>query len=224
MTATTLSTDTLQRDADDIGKTYTLGHDVIAQQAPQLASGDPLYLLYDGHGSTRALLDPDADVVEVYAYDAYGNAIGFDPGAALTTFLYSGEQTDQTGLQYLRDRYLDPSAGRFLTFDAFAGNTSDPLSLHKYLYAHANPVMGVDPSGMFIFLAELGKIAHQQITVLHREAHRGQSVTYGASIPGAAGRILPDSMNFTTGKISEIKPADGGSIASGYLQLRAAIT
>lgn len=31
--------------------------------------------------------------------------------------------------------------------DTFEGSPSDPLSLHKYLYAHNNPVMNTDPSG-----------------------------------------------------------------------------
>ncbi|MEX2316268.1 MAG: RHS repeat-associated core domain-containing protein [Pirellulales bacterium] len=70
--------------------------------------------------------------------------------AALTSLLYSGEQTDKTGLQYLRARYYDPTNGRFNRLDPFAGNVSDPQSLHKYLYAHSNPVNGVDPSGMFL--------------------------------------------------------------------------
>ena len=43
--------------------------------------------------------------------------------------------------------YLNPSSGRFWTMDSFEGNQSDPLSLHKYLYAHADPVNGIDPSG-----------------------------------------------------------------------------
>jgi hypothetical protein len=44
---------------------------------------------------------------------------------------------------------MDPASGRFLSLDPFAGNTADPLSLHKYLYTHANPIMGVDPTGLF---------------------------------------------------------------------------
>ena len=69
--------------------------------------------------------------------------------SSLATHLYSGEQTDAvTGLQYLRARYYDSASGRFNRLDPFAGNQNDPLSLHKYLYTHGNPVMGVDPSGL----------------------------------------------------------------------------
>ena len=132
----------------EIDKTYALGHDVITQAAS--GGGAVYHFLYDGHGSTRALLN-GASIVERYAYDAYGNMLEGAILAAttdLTRFLYSGEQTDKTGLQYLRARYYDPSSGRFNRLDPFAGNIQDPLSLHKYLYAHANPVMGIDPTGL----------------------------------------------------------------------------
>ena len=34
-----------------------------------------------------------------------------------------------------------------MTMDTYEGDTEDPLSLHKYLYAQDNPVDGSDPSG-----------------------------------------------------------------------------
>ena len=94
---------------------------------------------------------------QVYAYDAYGLPNRFrPPPQALTTHLYSGERTDQlTGLQYLRARYYNPSSGTFNRLDPFAGNFSDPQSLHKYLYTHGDPVNGIDPSGM-LNLVSLG--------------------------------------------------------------------
>jgi RHS repeat-associated protein len=93
-------------------------------------------------------------IVELYAFDAYGNAIGFDPSVALTEFLYSGEQFDaKIGQQYLRQRYYDPATGRFNRLDSFFGNLTDPQSLHKYLYTHADPVNGIDPSGLNIVSA-----------------------------------------------------------------------
>jgi len=63
-------------------------------------------------------------------------------------YRYTGEQWDtDLGMYFLRARYLDPETGRFHTLDTYEGSRSDPQTLHKYLYAHANPVMGVDPSG-----------------------------------------------------------------------------
>jgi RHS repeat-associated protein len=43
--------------------------------------------------------------------------------------------------------YLNPASGRFNQRDSFAGNISDPQSLHKYLYCGNNPINAIDPSG-----------------------------------------------------------------------------
>ena len=42
---------------------------------------------------------------------------------------------------------MNPSTGTFISMDSYQGNIYDPVSLHKYLYANANPVMYTDPSG-----------------------------------------------------------------------------
>jgi RHS repeat-associated protein len=134
----------------------TESHDVIAQND---STNGTLAFMYDGHGSTRALLDAAAAIVQTFAYDAYGNhltATGLTSAtAAYTNLLYSGEWTLPTGLQYLRARYYNPSTGRFNRLDPFAGNKNDPQSLHKYLYTHANPVMGIDPLGNSLTLSQV---------------------------------------------------------------------
>ena len=43
--------------------------------------------------------------------------------------------------------YLNPTTGRFWSMDSFEGRGGDTLSLHKYLYGHADPVNNIDPSG-----------------------------------------------------------------------------
>jgi uncharacterized protein RhaS with RHS repeats len=50
-------------------------------------------------------------------------------------------------LYYLRARYYNPATGRFLSRDPLDGNTIDPQSLHKYLYAGGDPINRIDPSG-----------------------------------------------------------------------------
>jgi hypothetical protein len=44
---------------------------------------------------------------------------------------------------------MNPSIGRFHSMDSYEGSPYDPISLHKYLYANANPENMVDPSGNF---------------------------------------------------------------------------
>jgi RHS repeat-associated protein len=105
------------------------------------------------------LIDFVGAIIELYAFDAYGNAIGFDPSVALTEFLYSGEQIDsKIGQQYLRQRYYDPATGRFNRLDPFFGNLTDPQSLLKYLYTHADPVNGVDPTGLSMMMDVMSSI------------------------------------------------------------------
>ncbi|MCM1270959.1 MAG: hypothetical protein NC247_10115 [Ruminococcus flavefaciens] len=63
-------------------------------------------------------------------------------------FRYCGEYYDaETGTIYLRARYYNPTTGRFISRDSFAGRRSDPLSLNRYTYCRNNPVRYVDPSG-----------------------------------------------------------------------------
>jgi RHS repeat-associated protein len=107
------------------------------------------YYLVDGLGSTRGLANGAGGVTDVYNYDAFGNLIG-RTGSTVNGYLFAGEQYDSNlGGYYLRQRYYDQYRGRFASQDPFEGWMSDPMSLHNYLYAHANPVNAIDPSGLF---------------------------------------------------------------------------
>ena len=133
-----------ERDGDgNLLVRYVYGHDLISQTRGSVTS----YYHYDGLGSTRALSSSAGIVTDEYTYDAFGNLLD-KTGNTTNEYLYTGELFDSNiGFYYLRARYMNPVNGRFVTMDTFAGIIRDPYSLHKYLYAHANPVNMIDPSG-----------------------------------------------------------------------------
>ena len=122
---------------------YTRGDELISLER----AGEKRYYFYDGHGSVRMLADENNSVTDTYEFDAFGNLTA-RTGVTENAYLYCGEQFDAlTGLYYLRARYMDPTNGRFTSMDSYAGALNDPITLHKYLYANANPVTFKDPSG-----------------------------------------------------------------------------
>ena len=131
--------------------TYVHGDDLISMTRP----GDvKRYYQHDGLLSVRQLTTDTGTVSDTYDYDAFGVLLGTS-GSTINHYRYAGEQYDpNAGFYYLRARYYDQNTGRFTTRDAFHGNPFDPASLHKYTYAHADPVNNVDPSGRALTLME----------------------------------------------------------------------
>ncbi|MCC6268861.1 MAG: RHS repeat-associated core domain-containing protein [Dehalococcoidia bacterium] len=89
-------------------------------------------------------IDGNGNTPGTATYDVYG-ANRTQSGNAFT-FNFAGEQTDATGLQYLRARYYDPATGTFMSRDPLThapGYAGSPQG-----YAGANPVMHTDPGGL----------------------------------------------------------------------------
>ena len=98
----------------------------------------------------------------------------------LSSLGYSGEHFDaKAQQQYLRARFYDPANGRFNRLDPFAGNMQDPQSLHKYAYVHADPIQGVDPTGLFNAVTVSISI---DISVGADAQHNGPVVATGARV------------------------------------------
>ena len=125
--------------------TYIYGPGLVSQKR----GNGTYYYGRDGLGSVRYLSDENGTVTDAYAYDAYGIQIAAI-GSTSNEHRFAGEYYDwDLGMSYNRARWYKPQIGRFWTMDTYEGAPGDPLSLHKYLYAHNNPVNMTDPSGHF---------------------------------------------------------------------------
>ena len=74
--------------------------------------------VYNKHGDVVSLRQVGGSTKENYQYDAYGVNTSTLTYTIPNPYRYSGEYTDvETGKQYLRARYYDPSIGRFTQAD-----------------------------------------------------------------------------------------------------------
>ena len=113
------------------------------QPLEQIDGTTVTYLYQDQQGSTRLLTDSTGAIVGSYSYDGYGNVTAHT-GTTSTQLGYDGQYTDaESGLQYLRNRYYDPSTGQFITVDPALA-----ITLAPYNYADDNPLNALDPTGL----------------------------------------------------------------------------
>jgi RHS repeat-associated protein len=141
---------------------YTYGTSLISQTSQLQTPNTELqtrYYAFDGHGSVRELTDASGAVTDSYTYDAFGVLV-HRSGTTPNAYLYCGEQFDaDLGLYFLRARYLNPDSGRFWSMDSYEGLLDEPQSLHRCVYAAANPVSAHDPSGRMTLVETMGPVA-----------------------------------------------------------------
>jgi RHS repeat-associated protein len=122
--------------------TYLYGNGRIAQYGET----GPEFFLTDGLGSVRQLADSAGDITLSKNYQPYGE-VAFNAGNGTSSYGFTGEMTDPTGLIYLRARLYFPEISRFLSKDPWLGNHVRPLSLNRWAYVESNPVNFIDPTG-----------------------------------------------------------------------------
>ncbi len=199
-----------------VTRQYTYGHDHISQRQMISGAWTSSYYGYDGHGSVRYLTNEAGAVTDTYTYDAFGTLIS-QAGNTPNEYLYAGERFDsETGMYYLRARYMQPSTGRFWTKDSYEGSPFDPASLHKYLYAGADPTNKIDPSGNFFMSSGEFGIAssiHSTLSAISTISLRAMvsiamnldKILYGAELVSLAIPLVVDAW----------EAADGALIAAG---------
>jgi RHS repeat-associated protein len=98
-------------------------------------------------GSVRQIVDANGNVTLAKSYEPYGSVLN-SSGTASSMYGFTGEQTDsQTGLLFLRARYMQPTLGIFTSRDPWSGDVMQPITLNGHIYVNQNPILLTDPSG-----------------------------------------------------------------------------
>jgi len=71
-------------------------------------------------------------------------------GIDISIYKYTDQELDtETGLYNYNARLYDPILGRFISPDSIVPDTYDPQSLNPYAYCLNNPLIYIDPSGLY---------------------------------------------------------------------------
>ncbi|HEY2584847.1 MAG TPA: hypothetical protein VGI81_03660, partial [Tepidisphaeraceae bacterium] len=186
-----------------------------------------LFLMHDGHGNTRALLNVSGGIVEQYNFDAYGDLLA-STGAqsnvslALTPWLQpDGLYDPASGWNYNLARWRD--GFRFASMDPTSIDPGEVADANLYVYVANDPLNAIDPSGNLFSNLIFGN-----------EVHRLIGADFTSRTPGGlsdksfsfilkpikvrfVGRFRPDLVSPRTGEVYQIKPE--GSFLDGSLVL-----
>jgi RHS repeat-associated protein len=141
----TLSQILVKTEADGTQTFYVYGLGLVGQET----NGEYTNYHFDLRGSTVALTDKTAQVIERFQYSPYGLLLSGD--ATKTPFLFNGMygvMTDSNGLYYMRARFYSPDIRRFINQDILLGNIADGQTLNRFAHVTGNPISFVDPLGL----------------------------------------------------------------------------
>ena len=189
------------------------------------------YYHFNIHGDTSALTDSNGEIVLDYRYDAFGNQLKSNENDT-NPFRYCGEYFDEeTGFVYLRNRYYDPSIGRFMTEDPHWNvnnmiygdeeKTKKPnIAIPKiesirqasnlFAYCMDNPVVYKDSTGKSAFLggiivsSEFLPILGSTIVILGYIGNEMFVKAFNVAI--SLGKTIKDSLLYAKGKVKAPKP------------------
>ena len=129
---------------------YTYGRGLLSLTDHTVPAVDPAhtqFYLTDALGSTIGMANTGGGTQKSYKYDAWGNVLSQE-GNSSNARTFTGHFFDaETGMYYFGARYYDSRLGRFISQDPSMGDTDSPMSLHRYLYANANPMRYIDLDG-----------------------------------------------------------------------------
>ncbi len=131
-----------------ITKYFIYGQGLLAMVDVQGESKQLYCYHFDAQGNTIAMTNAAKAVVNSYSYSPYGVLLSQPSDEQVPQpFKYVGQHgvmAEANGLYYMRARYYDPQARRFISEDPIGFEGGD---VNLYAYVAGNPMMGIDPSG-----------------------------------------------------------------------------
>ena len=127
----------------------------------ELLAGNVLWALTDHLGSVRDLVafeDTNNDTIKDTAviknhikYNAFGEIVSESDPTVEHIFGFTGRERDkESDLYYYRNRYYDPTTGRFITADPVRDDFEN-----TYRYVNNDPVNRTDPSGLMAIVPSI---------------------------------------------------------------------
>jgi RHS repeat-associated protein len=125
-------------------------------------NGGVSYVLQDWQGSVRASVNNNGFIQARFDFSAFGEEINLNVGLRSIEQGYSGDATtrqgygltekDSSGLNHTWFRKQEQRAGRWTSPDPYKGSMSlgNPQSFNRYSYVGNEPIVFVDPSGLFL--------------------------------------------------------------------------
>jgi len=162
-------------DSGNLIHRYNHGPGVDEILSDQTANGTVNWALTDHQGTMRDIVSDAGVVLNHIEYDSFGIVTAESNPAVGMLFGFTGRERDtETGLQYNRARYYDPSVGRFISQDpsGFRGNDAN-----LYRYAYNSPLIFLDPTGLQAYSGTAGQAiasANSNQTLEQLIAQRGR--------------------------------------------------
>ena len=132
----------------------------------EIRNGALHYYHKDHLGSSSVLTDANGSRVESAEYLPFGGIREY-AGTWTTDYKFTDREMDtESGLYNFTARLYDPTLGRFVSPDPAVPDLSDPTNprnfdpqmLNRYSYCRNNPVIYVDPTGLFQSEANEGDV------------------------------------------------------------------
>ena len=156
-----------------------------------------IYMLRDNRGYARIFTNAAGTVAQYDQFDAYGNQT--TPNNIPSTHYFPDGTLDvASGLTFhFGGRQSSTVNGDFIEQDAYGyGNNQDPLTLNRYNYSCANPVMENDPTGHDADYASTLTVAGEEADEIAEVAPVAKVATAGRALASASTTLYTSLATF----------------------------